>query len=307
MKLLLLTFLLFLSSFLLGQMPIVEEFNAGTTWTYTNGAGMQNYGGTENYATFNMGATPYPNSSTVTITSPIANHSALCGGTTLNVSFPIEGKIENGFDFVYFEYYNAGAWVLKATYTGNQNSTKSYTVPKTATQFRFRLVTDATVNTYNPPGPITSTVYYYDITSFTIACTVSLPITLISFDGSPEDRCNLLEWKTASEQNNDFFTLEKTSDGTNYEIVTIVNGAGNSNMLSSYSFEEFQPWDMTYYRLKQTDYDGKFVYSDLISVYRPNKEKHILRIINILGQEVDDSYIGVKIYYFSDGSFIRKM
>jgi hypothetical protein len=181
-----------------------------------------------------------------------------------------------------------------------------------------QLFTDATHPTsvdysnswvYNPTGPVKGAiaVYYYDITRFTIGCTTNLPITLIEFKGSPEERCNLIEWTTASEQNNDFFTLEKTSDGVDYEIVTIMNGAGNSNMVLDYHYEEYQPWDMTYYRLKQTDYDGKFVYSDLISVYRPNKDKKILKIINILGQEVDDSYVGVKIYYFTDGSFIKKM
>ena len=318
---------------LLGQMPVIEEFNVGTTWTYTNGAGMQNYGGAENYATLNVGTTPYPNSSTIKITSPVANYSALCGGTTLTVSFPIVGVIENNYDFMVFQYYNAGAWVTQSTFTGVKNLTPSYTIPKTATRFRFVLTTDASLviwyranlnawsltqggifqtpvdisNSYVGGAPKAIQVYYYDITRFTIGCTVSLPITLIEFKGSPEERCNLIEWTTASEQNNDFFTLEKTSDGVDYEIVSIMNGAGNSNMVLDYHYEEYQPWDMTYYRLKQTDFDGKFVYSDLISVYRPNKDKKILKIINILGQEVDDSYVGVKIYYFTDGSFIKKM
>ncbi len=342
MKRILLTILLFLTTLSWGQMPIVEEFNAGTTWTYTNGAGMQNYGGAENYATFNIGSTPYLNSSTITITSPVYDFSSICA-SDLTVSFPINGIIENGWstddDIVYFEYYNSGSWVTRATFTGNQASTPSYTnIPKTATQFRFRLVTDVSSLVwfkidltdgqlfmdvthptsvdysnswvYDPTGPVKGAiaVYYYDITRFTINCSLSLPIELISFTGEKKEKNNELFWITATEFNNDYFTVEKTLDGIDFEIVGIENGAGNSNQYLNYSMVDYNVRNIiNYYRLKQTDFDGKYVYSDIISIDNRVEPKQTLKIINILGQEVDDSYIGVKIYYYTDGSFIRKM
>lgn len=61
----------------LAQFPIIEEFNSfngSNQWITCCGAGLQNYGGSENYATFNIGNTPYPNSSNITITSPISSY-----------------------------------------------------------------------------------------------------------------------------------------------------------------------------------------------------------------------------------------
>lgn len=73
-------------------------------------------------------------------------------------------------------------------------------------------------------------------------------------------------WQTASELNNDFFTLEQSLDAINWEVIKTINGAGNSNCILNYSYEIPPPYDNTaYYRLKQTDYDGSFEYSNVIS------------------------------------------
>jgi len=76
-----------------------------------------------------------------------------------------------------------------------------------------------------------------------------------------------LYWVTSNEINNDYFTIEKSNDGINFEIVEIILGAGNSDILLEYSFVDKNPINgISYYRLKQTDFDGKFEYSDIISV-----------------------------------------
>ena len=216
---------------------------------------------------------------------------------SISVTFKITIDIRTQDQMQFWVYY-MGSW---HGYLISSSGTYGVNLPKTSNYFSFDLVTGDDIsgsvsNNYRRDGK------YVHIDYITIGCykNVSLPIELISFNGFAEERSNIIKWETLSEYNNDFFTIEKTEDGMNYEIITIVNGAGNSNILLSYSFEEFQPWDMTYYRLKQTDYDGEFVYSDLISVYRPSKNKQILRIINILGQEVNENYDGVKIYYFTD-------
>lgn len=96
---------------------------------------------------------------------------------------------------------------------------------------------------------------------------ITLPINLLSFSArAMEDDVQLL-WATASETNNDFFTLERTLDGSNFETLGIVKGAGNSTRTLTYDFLDEEPLnEMAYYRLKQTDYDGKFAYSDLVAV-----------------------------------------
>ena len=142
-----------------------------------------------------------------------------------------------------------------------------------------------------------------------IVCGLSLPIELLSFTGKVGSNANLIEWVTASELNNDYFTLEKTNNGEDFEVVSIINGAGTSQQTINYHLEEYKPWDITYYRLKQTDFDGKYEFTDLVGVYRNSEinEVKILKVINILGQEVDENYSGPKIYYHSDGSYVKKM
>lgn len=94
-----------------------------------------------------------------------------------------------------------------------------------------------------------------------------LPIELLYFDGKNEGLHNLLEWKTASERDNDYFTLEKSADGYNFEFLDQIDGAGNSNVILNYHSYDFNPYlGITYYRLKQTDYNGSFTYSNTIAL-----------------------------------------
>jgi hypothetical protein len=94
-----------------------------------------------------------------------------------------------------------------------------------------------------------------------------LPVELISFSGECVNNLVQLNWTTASETNNNFFTIEKSADAQNWNILTTVTGAGTSNEPLSYSvFDENPGTQRNYYRLKQTDYDGQFAYSKVISV-----------------------------------------
>ncbi len=95
----------------------------------------------------------------------------------------------------------------------------------------------------------------------------SLPISLINFEAKNKDNEVILLWTTASEINNDFFTIEKTTNGLNYELVGNINGAGNSDVVNKYSISDKNPISGScYYRLKQTDFDGNFKYFPLILV-----------------------------------------
>jgi len=94
-----------------------------------------------------------------------------------------------------------------------------------------------------------------------------LPIELISFNAACENDKVLLSWSTATETNNDYFTVEKSFDGINFTAIAEVNGAGNSNTVQDYFAYDYEPSQhLSYYRLKQTDFDGKYEYSDLINI-----------------------------------------
>jgi hypothetical protein len=94
-----------------------------------------------------------------------------------------------------------------------------------------------------------------------------LPIELLSFNAVCDDEKVNLNWATASETNNDYFTIEHSKDAQTWETVAVMPGAGNSNSTLNYSAIDNQPFSgYTYYRLKQTDYNGNYTYSDIVSV-----------------------------------------
>ncbi|MFH1321570.1 MAG: T9SS type A sorting domain-containing protein [Bacteroidota bacterium] len=77
----------------------------------------------------------------------------------------------------------------------------------------------------------------------------------------------VLKWITASETKNDYFTVEKSSNGFTFEEIAEVPGAGNSNTTLNYEVYDDDPLrGISYYRLKQTDYDGKFEYCNVVAV-----------------------------------------
>ena len=127
------------------------------------------------------------------------------------------------------------------------------------------------VATGNLIGSITSGIFT-SFSDFSFANerydgTNPLPIELLSFNAKPKGSVVDLNWATASEINNDFFTIEKTIDGVHFEIVGTVKGAGNNTSILNYVSNDDHPYSgVSYYRLKQTDYNGKSSYSDLKTV-----------------------------------------
>jgi hypothetical protein len=95
-----------------------------------------------------------------------------------------------------------------------------------------------------------------------------LPIELISFNAQVvKNKEVLCDWLTASEINNDYFTLERSRNNYNFEFVAQIDGAGNSTLLNTYSFTDKNPYSgVSYYRLKQTDFDGSLSYSKSVAV-----------------------------------------
>ena len=124
-------------------------------------------------------------------------------------------------------------------------------------------------------NPALNTVVIYNVNIYNPVWTLvsgdsPLPIELLTFDAllNKDDQVEL-SWATATEINNDFFTIEKSNDGVNFEIQGYVDGAGNSNNLLFYESLDKLPFEgVSYYRLKQTDFDGQFSYSDIKIIRR---------------------------------------
>ena len=153
-----------------------------------------------------------------------------------------------------------------------------------------------------------------------LATSVSLPIDLLSFEIKCDATIPEITWITASEKNNDFFTLERSFDGFNFVKVTQTDGAGNSVKTIHYSFKDpiRHLGRIFYYRLSQTDYDGKKQTFDAVSTictdenntltivtidpssnnlklmfYSPDKGEHTVQIHDLLGKLVATTTVQV--------------
>jgi extracellular elastinolytic metalloproteinase len=102
------------------------------------------------------------------------------------------------------------------------------------------------------------------------ACIASfnLPIELLAFDAkvNPKNQVEL-DWTTTSELNNDYFTVERSLDGQNFEAIAEVKSKGDGNTIRYYDALDERPYKGTsYYRLKQNDLDGSYSYSKVKAV-----------------------------------------
>jgi hypothetical protein len=181
--------------------------------------------------------------------------------------------------------------------------------------------------------------FNYQYHNTTAPCfSTTLPIDLLYFtaqpfneNNTPKVKCN---WATASETNNDYFTVEKTIDAINFSEVNKLNGAGNSNVILYYSMIDENPYiGQSYYRLKQTDFNGIYSYSELVPVFisinqmpifliYPNPANDIINVIaspqveigifNIHGQLVkslitNEEKTSIDISTFAAGMYFLKM
>jgi hypothetical protein len=106
----------------------------------------------------------------------------------------------------------------------------------------------------------TSPIWYTKLTS-------PLPIQLLSFTGRATHNGNELEWITATELNNDYFTLQRSRDGIIFENIVNVPGAGTSLSANKYTYLDTDVESgNNYYRLQQTDFDGRSSFSEIILI-----------------------------------------
>ncbi len=128
----------------------------------------------------------------------------------------------------------------------------------------------------------------------------ALPITLLSFSAQNiDDEFVRLNWTTASETNNAFFTIERSTDAQNFEIVGTREGAGISNGVIEYTFTDLNPVaGLSYYRLKQTDFNGEFEYSELRQIrFNPEEGRPEFRLYPNPVQKGEKIYLAVDVNY----------
>jgi len=117
----------------------------------------------------------------------------------------------------------------------------------------------------------TSITDFPDNHDFSAGGQTVLPLILLSFLGELEGSNVRVTWTTANDINNDFFTVERSKDGFNFDEVAIIPGNGTSMQTNNYSCTDLDPYTGTsYYRLKQTDFNGNYRYFAPISISLSN-------------------------------------
>jgi hypothetical protein len=111
-------------------------------------------------------------------------------------------------------------------------------------------------------------------TAATDCSIVPLPVELVTFTVDKTAVSNVLNWSTATERENHYFSIQRSDDGFVWETIGFVEGNGTTNQTSYYSYDDENIVNgITYYRLKQVDYDGQFSYSMIRSVSRLSEQE----------------------------------
>ena len=145
---------------------------------------------------------------------------------------------------------------------------------------------------------------FFDISNIDFILAGPLAVTLTSFAGKKDRNTNLLIWETASESNNEGFEVERSHDGNRFEKIAFTKGHGTTNQTQNYSCADLKPINgINYYRLKQVDFDGRYKYSNVltlinddnmtIAVY-PNPSTGIFSIV--LANEANETDEAILIY-----------
>ncbi len=170
-------------------------------------------------------------------------------------------------------------------------------------------------NTPTSAGPFNAGTFYTlnisdnngcgaNVVSQEILCE-KLPIELISFTGETQAQGNMLKWVTASETENDFFTLERSTDGINFELINTQKGAGTTGDINSYTYLDREaPNGISYYKLWQTDLDGTLNYVDIVALTRGEASLAInsllpipvLEFLELTYTSVSESQVELQIY-----------
>lgn len=214
----------------------------------------------------------------------------LASSSSLNVKYDIRinqsGNLDPEDKVVVYYKINSGSWAVDSIISGdNTNAVRivSGSIPISVADtvnFKVVMVTNANNEFWS--------VKSGDIkVQNVIPIYFPLPVELYGFEGyySVEKGSNIISWATVSEVNNSHFTLLKSIDGANFILATVMNGAGNSNVFTSYSYQDFDVAGVTYYKLTQTDFDGTVKEFDPIVVEKDNMVSDGIRIDEIINSE----------------------
>ena len=202
----------------------------------------------------------------------------------------ISFNVETNYDTLFIYDGPTTSSPLIGSYTGNSNpGTKTSTANGGELTIRFK-------SDISNIGAWTG----FSATAVTVT---ALPVELLYFEGIVYFSFNNLKWATSSEYNSSHFIVERSIDGIEWKELTNKPAAGNStHPINYYYLDNIEEFVLHYYRLLQYDIDGKFITYGPIMIDNRQKSKKIIKLVNALGQEVNDHEKGVIFIVYDDGS-----
>ncbi len=247
-----------------------------------------------------------------------ARFSSAANGNSIYVYIPINFKKDSIYTITFYTkracsvVINTNELANQTTLLTNETFSNSSCTSNWNTWYQW---STTITSTYTGTGYFqiwTKTVYggptsvYLDDLTITESSPVNLPIELLYFKGRKTPEGNLIQWETASENNNDYFRIYRSTYPIEWSPIVKIDGAGNSIMNNKYQFLDLRiENDINYYILRQTDYDAKYKESEIIAI--DNRRPYMVptKIVNSIGQEVSIDYNGLKFITYEDGSVER--
>lgn len=159
---------------------------------------------------------------------------------------------------------NGGSFVSTAAITNNLKISGSGEFCNDGSFTNVSTAPGSVYDNYDANGGLGSTRY----NDASCVGTFTLPVELIEFNVLKNSESVIINWKTGSEINNEYFEVQDSQDGRTWQTISIVQGAGNSTKINNYSIldDDITGYAIKYYRLKQADFDGTIAYSKIRSV-----------------------------------------
>ncbi len=199
-----------------------------------------------------------------------------------------------------YAYYiiDGGTPVLFGSRVNQTTATGTFTISSLTCSISIQIYVKAITRNSN------SAFVYIDNVVMTGA--TALPIELLYFKGKSINDGNLLEWETASETNNDYFTIYRSGYPIDWNPIAKIDGVGTSPHNHYYRYIDIDFLnEISYYYISQTDFDGRYKNFHIISIDNRRIVPELIRITNTLGQDITIDTPGIKILHYSDGTIVK--
>ncbi|RYE20181.1 MAG: T9SS type A sorting domain-containing protein [Sphingobacteriales bacterium] len=206
-------------------------------------------------------------------------NTTFCEGANVSVDFTVTDATASNNWYQWQVSTNGGATFTnsgspaQASFTGTSYSLTRNIGVATASMngYKYRLVVAT-----SQAGLTNAGCGFFNEYTLLVPSCAPLPVSLTAFNGKYSNGTSTLEWQTSQEVNNKEFQLLRSHDGTKFDVVATVAGAGNSAIVKSYQYQDrISGQGYVYYRLRQVDFDGKMTTSNIVRLSMGNEAKSL--------------------------------